>query len=197
MDFNKNFIILNVLFLAPRQLSLTVLYQSSKKGNKMKLFKLCIYLLVFTLSSSFYQATALAASENHRKAANDLLDTMDLNTLLSGSIESMLQLQLSQNPSLLPFEKTMQTFFNKYMSGESLREGFLEIYIETFTEKELKEMNAFYNTATGKKALKETPALMSKGAALGQKRVQENISELQSMIAEEAKKIQEMQQKTE
>ena len=83
------------------------------------------------------------------------------------------------------------------MSGESLREGFLEIYIETFTEKELKEMNAFYNTATGKKALKETPALMSKGAALGQKRVQENISELQGMIAEEAKKIQEMQQKSE
>lgn len=167
------------------------------KGIKMKLSKMCIYLLVFIISSSLYQAPAFATSETHRKAANELLDTMDLNTLLSSSIDSMMQLQLSQNPSLQPFEKIMRVFFSKYMSGESLREEFLEIYVEAFTEKELKEINAFYSTPTGKKTLKETPDLMSKGAALGQKRLQENISELQSMIAEEAKRLKELQQKTE
>ena len=172
-------------------------YQSFKKGIEMKLFKLCIYFLVFTLSAFFYQIPAFAVSDTHRKAANELLNTMDLNTLLYGSIESMLQLQLSQNPSLQPFEKTMRTFFNKYMSGESLREGFIEIYTEAFTERELKEINAFYSTPTGKKTLEATPALMSKGAALGQKRVQENIPELHNMIAEEAKRIQKLQQKPE
>lgn len=162
----------------------------------MKFFKLCIYLLVFTISTSFvYQAPVCATSDTHRKAANDVLDTMDLNALLSGSIESIMQLQLSQNPSLKPFEETMRAFFSKHMSGESMREGFLKIYMETFTETELKEINAFYHTPTGRKTLKETPALMAKGAALGQKRVQENISELQNMIAEEAKRIQELQQK--
>ena len=163
----------------------------------MKLLRMHIYFLVFTLCLSFYQTPAFATSDTHRKAANDLLDTMDLNTLLSSSIESMLQLQLSQNPSLKPFEKTMRAFLNKYMSGESLREDFLKVYVEIFSEKELREINAFYKTPTGKKTLTEMPALMAKCGAIGQKRVQEHIPELQKMIAEEAERIQMLQQNSE
>ena len=151
-----------------------------------RLFSLIlIIILSVTITSTVY-----AFSDSHKKAANDLMDTMNLNELLSQSIEAALQIELNNNPSLRPFEGTMRAFFNKYMSGESLREDYVQLYMESFSEAEIIDINTFYKTPTGQKALKATPALMAKGAALGQKRVQENISELQAMITEEAQRIQ-------
>ncbi|WP_020589701.1 DUF2059 domain-containing protein [Desulfobacter curvatus] len=156
-------------------------------------FKIYVVFLVLAITISF-NLNVVAASESHRNAAGQLLDTMDLNTLLAGTIESMLQLELSQTPALQPYENTMRQFFNKYMSGESLREDFIDIYVEAFTEKEINELNAFYSTPTGQKALKKSPAMMAQGGKIGQQRIQENISELQMMIQEEAKRIQKLQQ---
>lgn len=163
----------------------------------MKKFKTCIYVLLIAIIVLFSQANSFADVNSHRNAAHELLDTMDLNTLLAASIESMMQLELSNNPSLLPFEQTMRAFFNKYMSGESLYEAFIDIYVETFSESELKSINEFYNTPTGKKVLKETPALLAKGSKLGQQRVRENLPELQQMVQEEANRIRELQQNSE
>lgn len=162
----------------------------------MKSFKSCVFIISLVLALTAGQ-NVWAVSDSHRNAAGRLLDTMDLNTLLAGSIESMLRVQISQNPTLQPFENTMRAFFNKYMSGDSLRKQFIDIYVDTFTERELDEINAFYSTPTGQKTLNETPVLLEKGARLGQKRVQENIPELQKMIQEEAKRIKALQQNTE
>ncbi|MCG8549069.1 MAG: DUF2059 domain-containing protein [Desulfobacterales bacterium] len=159
-------------------------------------FKIYVVFLLLAITLSF-NLNAVTASESQRNAAGQLLDTMDLNSLLTGTIESMLQLELSQNPALKPYEKTMRQFFNKYMSGESLREDFIDIYVEAFTEKEIKELNAFYSTPTGRKALKKSPAMMAQGGKIGQQRIQENISELKMMIQEEAKRIQTLQQTSE
>lgn len=159
-------------------------------------FKIYVVLLVLAITISF-NSNAFSASQSHRNAAGQLLDTMDLDTLLAGTIESMLQLELSQNPALQPYKNSMRQFFNKYMSGESLREDFINIYVEAFTEKEINELNAFYSTSTGQKSLKKAPAMMAKGGKIGQQRIQENISELKIMIQEEAKRIQELQQTSE
>ncbi len=156
----------------------------------MKLSKAGIYFFLIILLLFFFQINTSFASDEHRKSANQLLDTMDLNRLLAGSIDAILQLELSKNPTLKPFEKTMKVFFSKYMSDESLRDQFVDIYVETFTENELNTINAFYSTSTGKKVLRETPALMAKGAKLGEQKVLENISELRKMIEAEAKRIQ-------
>lgn len=158
--------------------------------------KIQVVFVILTVSA-LLNLNAFASPESHRTSASRLLDTMEINVLLAGTIESMLQLELSKNPALQPFENTIRNFFNKYMSGESLRDSFIDIYVETFTEKELDELNAFYSTPIGQKALKETPALMSKAAQIGEQRVQENIPELQLMIQEEAKRIQALQQSAE
>ena len=60
------------------------------------------------------------------------------------------------------------------MSGESLRDEFVDIYNQAFTEKELTDIIIFYKTSTGQKALKQTPALMQEFTIIGQKRVQDN-----------------------
>ena len=68
------------------------------------------------------------------------------------------------------------------MSWEALREDYIQIYMEEFTEKELKDMMSFFKTDTGKNMAAKQTTLMMKGAQLGQNKVQEHMSELQEML---------------
>jgi hypothetical protein len=118
----------------------------------------------------------------HYKAAEELLLTMNMKQVIDESLEQMLVLQLKNNPNLQPAEATLKQFFQKYMSWEALREDYIRIYMEEFTEKELKDMMSFFKTDTGKKMAARQTALMIKGAQLGQSKVQEHMSELQEML---------------
>jgi hypothetical protein len=80
----------------------------------------------------------------------------------------------------------MKSFLGKYMSWPSLKDDMVKIYMTEFTEPELKELTAFYNTPLGKKTVQKMPALMAKGAEMGQKRVQEHLPELQAAIQAKA-----------
>ncbi len=56
---------------------------------------------------------------SHEDAAHELMDAMELNQLMSETIDSMLTMQLQSNPQLQPFESTMREFFATYMSGKA------------------------------------------------------------------------------
>ena len=147
-------------------------------------------IVLFLVISSYVNAD----QKSHEAAANTLLDSMDIDVLLTKSIDVVLQLELQNNPAMKPYENTMKEFFGIYMGPRSLRPDYVRMYVETFTEKELIEINDFYSTPTGKKTLDTAPDLFAKGAALGQQRVMENIEELQYMIQQESKRITELQE---
>lgn len=133
---------------------------------------------------------AQAASPSHTKAAEALLDSMNMQLLLEQSITQMLEVELQQNPAMQPYREVMLTFLNKHMSYKAVKDDMVRIYTDAFSEQELKEISAFYASSTGRKALEKTPELMQKGAMLGASRVQQNMQELQSMIEAEAKRLQ-------
>lgn len=132
-------------------------------------------------------------ADGHRDAAYQLLDVMKLDQLMSDTIDSMLVVQMRQNPSLQPYEAVMKRFFSRYLSGASLREDFADMYEEAFTEEELNTLVEFYRTPIGEKTLKLMPTLTAQGAALGEQRVRENAHVLQEMIEQEALRIQRLQ----
>ena len=124
---------------------------------------------------------------SHRKATEALLELMDMESLLTQSVDQMLQVQVQQNPSIAPYQQQdMKAFFAKYMSWASLKDDMVTIYMAEFTELELKALTAFYQTPVGKKTLQRMPALIAKGAEMGQRRVQEHLPELQAAIAAKA-----------
>ena len=129
--------------------------------------------------------------KSHTVAAIELLESMQLEITFEKTIESAVDLQVKQNPSIAPYRKVMLEFFSKYMSWESLKDEMAQIYVDAFTIQELKELTAFYKTPVGKKAALLMPQLMTKGGELGMKRVQEHMPELQLMIAEEHRRIEE------
>jgi len=150
-------------------------------------------LLVLTVAVS----GAWADEDLHRQAATELLGLAHMDEVLTKSIDQMLAFQVQQNPGLMPYEKIMKDFFNKYMGWDALKEDFIKIYMEEFTEAELRDMIVFYKTPTGQKAVLKTPVLAARGAELGQERVQENIGELLEMIEAETNRLMETQEKIE
>jgi uncharacterized protein len=140
-------------------------------------------VMVVCLLCSLVVAQAQTPEKSkHYQAAEDLLLTMNMKQVIEESLEQMLALQLKNNPNLQPAEATLKQFFSKYMSWQALREDYIKIYMEEFTEKELKDMLSFFKTDTGKKMASKQTILMMKGAQLGQSKVQEHMGELQEML---------------
>ena len=153
--------------------------------------------LVLSIAATFMLfSTSFAVEDSHKKAAEKLLIQIGTDKILAHTIENVLNMQIQQQPSLAPYKEVMLKFFEKHMGFESLKDDLIEIYVEAFTEKELNDIMAFYETPTGRKTLEKLPELSAKGAQLGQTRVQQNIQELQEMIQAEAKRIQEQQNQT-
>ena len=126
--------------------------------------------------------SARADDASHRKAAESLLNLMGMDHLLDQSVDQMLQMQVQQNPQLAQFQPQMKAFLNKYMSWASMKDDMAKIYADEFSEAELNDLTKFYQTPLGKKTIEKMPSLMAKGAAMGQKRVQEHLPELQAAI---------------
>jgi hypothetical protein len=131
-----------------------------------------------------------ADDASHRQAAEQLLVATNTEQVLDDSLEASLQMQISQNPMLAPYADTMRAFFEKHLAWESIKPELVDLYVTSFTEKELKEISKFYSTPVGRKAITKLPELMSAGAAIGQRRVQENMGELVQMIQQKEKELQ-------
>ena len=72
--------------------------------------------------------------------------------------------------------------------GALLNEGFIRIYAKYFTEKEIDELTAFYNTATGQKAVDLMDEMMREGMQLGMKELAPKINEVMTKVREDNEK---------
>ncbi len=149
----------------------------------MKKFKYLVLFICLSISTQVFAASTA------QKEAEKLLNTVGMDKMFNQSIQQMLNIQMKQNPQLVPYKDVMLKFFNKYMSYSSLKNDIIKIYTDTFTQNELKDINNFYSTQTGKKTIKLMPMLMMKGNQLGVQKVQSHIQELQQMIDEETKRL--------
>jgi len=155
----------------------------------MKLSNFLISIILLTTSVLCF------ADSGSEREAEKLFSTIGMDTAMEQTIVQMVDLQLQQNPAMVPYKHVMVEFFNKHMNYESLKPDLIKIYTEVFSEKELKELNDFYATDTGKKTIETMPVLMAKGGQIGMQRVQNNMQEFESVIAEESKRIQGLQSK--
>lgn len=165
---------------------LKVLILTTINGGQMNRFLITFYLVC----NIALLPTNIWANDTHRQAAERFLQIVDMEKVLQQSIEQMLNLKLKQKPALVPYKEVVLRFFSKYMSYESLKEDLIKLYVEEFTEKELNEIIAFYETQTGRKVLKKLPIVMARGGQLGASKIRPNIGELKKMIEAQSERIQ-------
>jgi uncharacterized protein len=146
-------------------------------------------LLLVLLSLTFSTLNAQDTS-THRAAVNDLLDTVEFEKNMLETIENMLELQIRQNPDLIAFKDVMSSFFVKHLTSDEVKERYVDIYLESFTEEEIVELNSFFKTDLGRKYYIESQNLSLKGMQIGEEVVQQNMGEFQMMMMERAQELE-------
>ncbi len=151
----------------------------------MSRFVLGVAVWFLAAAPSFAQAAPDARTQ---EAAMTLLESMHMDRVLSDAIKQTLDLQIQQNPQIAPMRGVMDQFFAKYMSWNALKDDMAAMYAREFSEAELTQITAFYQSPVGQKMVDKMPSMMSQGMALGQQRVQAHMTELQAaLMAEMAK----------
>lgn len=140
---------------------------------------LVVVSLIFLSTNAQLHAADKSA---HLQQVETLFKLTQMEKKIQESVDSVVQLQLRQSPQLAEHEKTMHDFFTKHIGWNALKNDIAEMYIRTFTEKELEAINGFYITPAGQKVIKALPQLVQERNQLAMGRLQQNIGELQKII---------------
>ena len=120
---------------------------------------------------------ALADPASHKAAADTLLQQIDLRTSTSTSFAAMVAPMATSVTSgaklSAPLMAKIETGIKAWINEDVLTPDFFNqlssLYSASFTEAELKELTAFYQTPLGQKALKTLPMLTAQGSEIAQK----------------------------
>ena len=141
-------------------------------------------LLAATIFILFSISAGLSVAEPsaHQQQVETLFRLTQMEKKIDESIDSVMQIQLSQNPQLSQHQAQMRAFFEKHIGWAALKNDITAMYLKTFSEDELKAINGFYITPAGQKVITELPGLVQQRNQLAMLRLQQNIGELQQII---------------
>jgi len=143
-----------------------------------------VALVAFALSaaSSSAEAQQTTVSAAHRAAVKRFMEVTRVRELTEQSAGRMLDDQLQQMPQLAPLAGVLRDFYREQMSWTVLEPEYTRIYLEVFTEPELRKLTEFYQTPLGKTLLAKTPVLMSKTAEVTTRRMQAALPQLMERL---------------
>jgi len=148
------------------------------------------FVLAFISGSRPLEALPDApASGTREAAARELYRTMGGLKSTAGGADAMLT-AVRSNPQLARYEDVFRTWYEKTIAAADLEPKIVALYAEAFSESELKELNAFYQTPLGRKALSRMPDVIRKAAELEVEAARANQPELERMLEERRKKIE-------
>lgn len=118
-------------------------------------------------------------------AAEQLITSIDLEGSYKRTMDSMIQAQIRQNPMIAQFEPAMRAFFDRYLSWREVKPDMQRVYALTYTEDEMRQLIAFYQTPLGKRLLETLPEVAARSSELTQRRLMEHMPELQQQIMQQ------------
>jgi hypothetical protein len=150
----------------------------------MKILHLILPLSLVIATS--WSSVLSADSASHREAAEKLLELIDMQEKIDASVETMVNLQLQQEPALREHVELLRDFLEKQIGWTGMREELVLMYQQSFTEDELNAMNSFYGSPVGRKMIQRLPDLIRQRDQLAMQRLREHIGELQQEIADQS-----------
>ena len=138
-----------------------------------------LLLVILLLSLPIY---AFANKSSHEQAAQELLEALNLQQNMDEALNQSLKAHVRSNPQMAEYEDVLREFYTKYSGYEALKADIVELYVNAFSEQELRETTAFYKTNTGRKIIGKLPLLMQEGSKIGEQKVRAHRSELDSML---------------
>ena len=142
------------------------------------------YLITLLLSTSLILPGLTAADDKgHMEQVDILFKLTRMEQKINESVESVAQLQLRQNPALAAKNDQLMAFLERHIGWNAVKADLYAMYMQTFTEDELKTINDFYITPLGQKVIVIVPQLVQERNRLAMQRLQENVGELQQIMS--------------
>lgn len=142
-------------------------------------------LLLAGLFLGISPSASRADEGSHRAAAESLLEVTQTEQQMAQSRDQLLELQVRQNPALAPHEDRLRAFFAKYLAWERLKPEIVQIYMNEFAEEDLRNMIAFYQTPSGRKAIAKMPKLLAQTTEVSRTHLRQHLPELRQMLEAE------------
>ena len=106
----------------------------------------------------------------------------DAENALRKGMQRAMETQAEQNPVLASMRDIMEEFYATHLSWDRMKPEMVRMYTATFTEPELRELTAFYQTEIGRKMVERLPEIMARSAEMSQRIVQEHMPELTQKV---------------
>jgi uncharacterized protein len=127
-------------------------------------------------------ASCLADEASHRRAVEDLFIRTDMQSALDQTVMQISAALTGAAPEDAGYRDAVDAYVRKYISWDAMKEELAALYMKAFTEQEVAELVAFFNTAVGSRYLQQTPVLGQEIAAAVHRRLVENSPELKKMM---------------
>lgn len=155
---------------------------------------LCSAFLLLTLAG---QAQADAASHAANAEAFLKLAKADKLTVpVYAQVQQMLAQSFTQAKApeskravLERYQAKANAELDKVVAWSVLRPELVKLYVDAFTEQELKELLAFYQSPLGKKVLERMPMLTAESARMTQGRLQQAVPQVNKLVQEMTKEL--------
>ena len=165
----------------------------------MKL-KTVIFLIVLSLFCSF----ANADETSHRAAAEELLLLTNVDKMLKPmweQMETMMEQHFVQmdapeelRPVLNRYTSKMVKVMEEELGWAKMKNDYIDIYVKTYTEGEIRAISEFYKSPAGKKFIEKMPQLMQESMAISQKNMPTFMKKMQKISEEMANEIKQLKE---
>jgi len=149
--------------------------------------------LLFTLCLAVAQP-AQADQTAHLLAAEEMMEATQARAMIAPTLELVRdQIKSQFNPESFPLEQRpmvakslndMLTVFDEEFSWEVMKPVFAAAYVKNFSEKEIREVIAFYRTPTGQKLLAKTPLITQETTTFTQQALAKAMTKIKAIISE-------------
>ncbi|WP_462172132.1 DUF2059 domain-containing protein [Pseudoalteromonas xiamenensis] len=157
-----------------------------------------LFVLGFSLVFSFY----VQAQDSRREAVESLLTSMQMDSMMESMYNQMQQSIMKNSPKLgktpeeqaLFDEHTKQLFdvMRTEMSMDKMRADIIDVYLKHYTEKEIADMLAFYESESGRSMLTKMPQVMSDTMQVSMKMAQNFLPKIEALSQEFNEKLETM-----
>ena len=152
------------------------------------------YLVVLALIGSVVAAPAAPPSD---QSIEQMMSVLHVQTMLDQMLGQMdtgmrngLQQGLQQKEQVTQFQNKLTAMMKDELSYAKMKDIYLQVYRETFTQEEISSIIAFYSSPAGKAMVEKIPLAMQKAGTLMQARIGPMTEKLQGLMEQFQKDLE-------
>lgn len=153
--------------------------------------RVMIFIVAAFVSCAAFAQTGQPAS---RASIEQLLEIMETRQMYDATMQEMSRMVDQSSARIMnripqerqgKFKKAMaqlDTIIMEEMNWDKMKPQYVQIYMETFTQQEIDDLAAFYQTPSGKSFIRKQPLVIQRTSAISQEKMGVIMTRISSMM---------------